>query len=139
MKVVEQIRIARPREVVWDVLADFGNLSRWARNVDHSSLVTTQHRGVGAARRIQMGRVVLIERVVEWETGASLAYAVEGLPIVRGVVNGWTLETAGGTTKVSLTSRIDSNPVVGWVVGRVLSRDLRKLLDGLKSYVEENV
>ena len=136
MKVTERIRIGRPPGRVWDVLADFGQLSRWARNVDHSSLVTTQREGVGAARRVQVGRVVLIERVVTWEPNASLAYALEGLPVVRGVVNAWTLEDDGGATKVSLSSRIDANPVVGWVMGRVLARDLRKLLAGLKSYAE---
>ncbi len=137
MNVVEKTRIARSPERIWAVLADFGRLSRWAPNVDHSSLLTEQSEGVGAVRRVQLGRNALLERIIEWQAGSGLAYAIEGLPpVVHRVVNAWRLEDAGGTTDVSLTSRIDANPVLGWVVGRVLARESRKLLGGLKAHVE---
>ena len=38
--VVESIEIARPRDAVWAALADFGAISTWAPNVDHSCLTT---------------------------------------------------------------------------------------------------
>ena len=83
MKVVESLRIDRPPAKVWEVLADFGALDQWAGRVDHSSLVTTQRSGLGAVRRVQVGRITLLERIVEWEPRVRIGYDIEGLPIVR--------------------------------------------------------
>ena len=136
MNVVRETNIAQPVDRVWSVLADFGKISRWADNVDHSSLATEQEDGIGAVRRVQVGRTALLETIVEWEPGSGLAYSIDGLPIVREVVNAWKLEDVGGTTRVSLASRIDSNPLVGWIISRVLARESRNLLAGLTAYVE---
>jgi len=137
VNVVEQTRVAASPERVWAALADFGHISRWADNVDHSTLLTDRRDGVGAVRRVQLGRNALLETIVEWEPGSGLAYSVEGLPpVVRGVVNAWSLEDAGGATVVRLTARIDANPLVGLVVGRVMGRELRRLVTGLKAHVE---
>ena len=103
--------IACAPEAVWAVLADFGGISRWAPNVDHSCLTTEQPEGVGTVRRVQVGRNALLERVVEWEPGRRLAYEIEGLPaVVRSVTNTWELEGSGGATTVTLTSQIDTGP-----------------------------
>ena len=56
VEVVESMTVERPVSVVWDVLADFDAISRWAPNVDHSCLTTNAADGVGATRRIQTGR-----------------------------------------------------------------------------------
>ncbi len=46
---------ARPDEI-WDVLADFGSISSWAPNVDHSCILFAGPDGgaVGTARRVQV-------------------------------------------------------------------------------------
>lgn len=136
MKVVETKRIVATPEEIWAVLEDYGDIARWASNVDHSTLVTEQRDGVGAVRRVQLGPLALLERIVEWRPGSGLAYAVEGVPIVGDLVNAWRLEDFGTATTVTLTSRADLNPILGLVVGRVLARDLRRLLTGLKAHVE---
>ncbi|NIR40417.1 MAG: SRPBCC family protein [Actinobacteria bacterium] len=141
-EIAEKTSIARSPEQVWAALADFGGISRWAPNVDHSCLTTGQHEGVGSVRRVQVGRNALLERVVEWEPGLHLGYRIEGLPpVVRSAVNTWRITGSGEATTVTLTSRIDAGPrppqqVVARVFGRVLARSSRQMLAGLKAHVE---
>ncbi len=141
--VVEQLSFSRSPDVVWAALADFGGISRWAPNVDHSCLTTEQRDGIGAVRRVQVGRNALLERVVEWDPGHQLSYAIEGMPaVVRSVTNTWRLEGSGGSTRVTLSSRVDVGPrppqqVIARVVGRVLAKASREMLAGLKHHLEE--
>ena len=100
---------AAPASRVWAVLADYFALASWSSTVDHSSPMTATPAGPGASRRIQMGGTVLLENVVEWEPGTSLAYEIVGLPpVVRRVENRWTLESVDGQTVVTLTGTIVS-------------------------------
>jgi len=142
-EIVERITIVRPSEEVWAALADFGGISGWAPGVDHSCLTTEGGEGVGTQRRVQVGRNAFLERVVEWEPGRRLAYLIEGLPpVVRSVTNSWELDGSGGSTTVTLASRIDTGPrppqqAIARVVGRVLGKASREMLAGLKTHVEE--
>lgn len=135
--------IARLPEDIWAVLADFGGISRWAPNVDHSCLATSQREGAGTVRRVQVGRNALLERVVEWEPGERLAYAIEGLPpVVRAAVNTWSLEADSGATRVTLRTRVDTGPrppqhLVARAIGRVMGKASVQMLAGLKAHLEE--
>jgi len=141
-EIVEESSIARSPAAVWAALADFGDISRWAPNVEHSCLTTGQAEGAGAVRRVQVGRNALLERVVEWEPGHRLSYAIEGMPpVVRSVTNTWQLDGSDGSTAVTLTTRIDTGPrppqqVVARVFGRVLAKASREMLTGLKTSLE---
>jgi carbon monoxide dehydrogenase subunit G len=136
--------IAAPPQTIWDVLADFGSLSEWADGADHSSILNQGPGGdaVGTARRVQLGRITLVERLVEFDVPAALAYTIEGLPRrLRHVVNRWTLLPAGEATVVTLTSRVEigDNPVARaaeWVVLRVMARQSDSMLDGLARRTE---
>lgn len=129
-------RVDRPADEVWAALADFGGIARWAPNVSHSCLTGQQVEGVGTERRVQVGRDALIERVTEWAPGERLAYTVEGLPpIVRSLVNAWTLEEHGSSTTVTLTSRV-SGPLAGRLLAPVLRRSSRHMLAGLERHLE---
>lgn len=142
-EIVEEVSIAQSPDVVWSTLADFGAISRWAPNVDHSCLTTDQADGVGASRRVQVGRNVLLERIVLWEPDSRLAYELDGLPsVVRSATNTWQLAPTGAATIVRLTSDIDagSRPpqlLVARVLGRVLGKMSRQMLAGLKTHLEE--
>ena len=97
-----------PVETVWATLAAFDRLSTWSPEVDHSTYLTEQREGVGSARRVQVGRTVLVERITEWDPPRALAYALEGLPpVVGGATNRWTLRAEGDRTFVTLTSTVD--------------------------------
>jgi Polyketide cyclase / dehydrase and lipid transport len=100
---------ARPQQI-WDVLADFGSISSWADNVDHSCILFSGTDGapVGTARRVQVKRDALVERIIEFDPPRALAYDIEGLPAFFGrVANRWTLAAATpGSTVVTLTSTV---------------------------------
>ncbi len=107
--------IARSRTIAvgprhaWDVLADFGSISSWAGNIDHSCILNRGSGAVGTTRRVQIGRNTLVERITEFDPTWALAYDVEGLPkLLRRFTNRWTLRAAqGGTTVVTLTSTVE--------------------------------
>jgi uncharacterized protein YndB with AHSA1/START domain len=130
-----------PPEAVWAVLAAFDRLSHWAADVDHSSYLTEQTEGVGAARRVQVGRLVLVERIVEWDPPHALAYELEGLPpVVGGAVNRWTLRPDGDGTAVTLTATVDPGPrPPGRLVAPLLARRLAKANEGLLAGLTEEV
>jgi carbon monoxide dehydrogenase subunit G len=123
---------ATPAEV-WEVLARFDRLSSWAPDVDHSSYLTGQTEGVGTARRVQVGRMVLVERVTEWEPGDALAYDLEGLPpVVGGATNRWVLRHDGSGTDVTLSATVDPGvKPVGRLAARIVERRLARANDGL--------
>jgi hypothetical protein len=99
---------AEPKEV-WDVLADFGSISSWADNVDHSCILNHDGESVGTTRRLQIGRNALVERITEFDPTWALAYDVEGLPKrLRRFTNRWTLRRVqDGKTVVTLTSTVE--------------------------------
>jgi uncharacterized protein YndB with AHSA1/START domain len=136
--------IAAPPPAVWDLLADFGALSSWAANVDHSCLLEhgAEGAGVGTSRRVQVGRDALVERITEFTAPTALAYNIEGLPRrLRRVQNRWTLTSAGGACDVTLTSTVEiaANPVAGVAekaMCRFLARQSDAMLAGLAARVE---
>ncbi len=135
--------VPAPREAVWDALAAFDRIVDWAPQVTHSAATTEAVEGVGAARRVQVGRQVLIETVTTWDPPATLAYRIDGLPpIVAGATNRWNLATARGGTLVSLTSLIDDGGTrrgraASRVVGRVMAKASDGMLDGIAAYLAD--
>ena len=129
---------------MWDVLAAFGDLARWAPNVDHSCLLTAQAEGVGTARRVQAGRATLVETVTVWEPGASLAYLITGLPrVIRSVTNTWHLRPAGEGTSVTLTTAVDAGRrppqrLAAAIVARKLGGESDRMLAGLATSTATN-
>ncbi len=124
-------------ERLWGVLADFGAISAWAPNVDHSCLLTEETTGVGTTRRIQAGRITLLETITRWDPGLSLAYTIEGLPTVQLVKNEWQLDPVAAGTLVSLITRIEPGPKpIHKLVAKALSLKLigasKQLLSGLE-------
>jgi hypothetical protein len=129
--------ITADREAVWETLARFEDLSHWGRGVAHSSLLTRQATGLGAIRRVQVGRNALREQVILWEPASRLGYTVTGLPpLVRRVSSTWTLVTEAGGTRVTLASDVDTagGPLVSRLVARRLAKAGEQLLAGLSDH-----
>ncbi|MET0883887.1 MAG: SRPBCC family protein, partial [Acidimicrobiales bacterium] len=101
--------------------------------VGHSTYLTEQTEGVGSARRVQVGRTVLVERITEWDPPRALTYALEGLPpVVGGATNHWTLRPDGDRTFVTLTSTVDPGAKpVGRLAAPLVARRLAKASDGM--------
>jgi len=134
---------AEPKEV-WDVLADFGSISSWADNVDHSCILNHGSEPVGTTRRVQIGRNTLVERITEFDPTWALAYDVEGLPKrLHRFHNRWTLRRVqNGNTVVTLTSTVEigSGPMqklAERAICRVLVRQSGVLLTGLATRSEK--
>ncbi|TAM72186.1 SRPBCC family protein [Mycobacterium sp.] len=140
--------IAASADDIWNVLADFGSISSWSGNVDHSCVLHSGPGGgpVGTARRVQVKRDALVERITEFDPGRTLAYDIEGLPRrLRRVTNRWTLPPAGAesahTTPVTLTSTVEigsraTHALAERVVCRFLARQSDALLAGLANRLE---
>lgn len=134
---------ADPKEV-WDVLADFGSISSWADNIDHSCILNHGSEPVGTTRRVQIGRNALVERITEFDTARVLTYDVEGLPKrLRRFTNRWSLQpTHDGKTVVTLTSTVEigSGPIqklAERMVCRVHVRQSDVMLAGLANRLEK--
>jgi uncharacterized protein YndB with AHSA1/START domain len=101
---------ACPQET-WDLLADFGSISSWAGNVDHSCILFHGANGgpLGTARRVQVKRDALVERIIEFDPPHAVAYEIDGLPRrLRRVTNRWALQPAAAdSTVVTLTSTVE--------------------------------
>jgi carbon monoxide dehydrogenase subunit G len=134
--------VAAPPQAIWDVLADFGAISAWADNVDHSCLLSpeTQDVDVSTTRRVQVGRNTLVERITDFAPPSTLAYDVEGFPRWLRVNNRWTLTPSASATAVTLISTVKVagplGPIVEGVVARVSAKMLDQLLAGLTRKVE---
>ena len=125
--------VAAEPQAVWDVLADFGAISAWADNVDHSCLLEHGADGlqVGTSRRVQVRRDTLVERITEVDPPTTLGYGIEGLPRRLRVGNRWSLApVATGHTEVAVTTTVDlgTNPLAT-LVERALCRFLAKQSD----------
>jgi hypothetical protein len=133
---------------VWDVLADFDRLAVWAPNADHTCWLDDPRDAgemVGRARRVQAGRVVLVETITVWEPPARLAYDIGGLPaVVKSAVNEWRLRVDPSDperTVVTLATQVDCGPrppqrLVARIVGRRLAGASDVMLDGLAAHLD---
>jgi Polyketide cyclase / dehydrase and lipid transport len=129
--------IGSPSHNLWQVLGAFGDISSWASNVDHSCMLTEGPIGVGSSRRIQAGRITLVETITRWDPGHGLAYTIEGLPTMRLVKNEWQLATVDGGTMVTLITQIEPGPkpahkLVAKVLGRKMAGASKQMLTGLE-------
>jgi ribosome-associated toxin RatA of RatAB toxin-antitoxin module len=137
--------VAAAPNAVWDVLADFGSISSWADNIDHSCILNHGDKPIGTTRRVQIGRNALVEQITEFEATRALGYDVEGLPKrLRRFSNRWSLRPADdGTTIVTLTSTVEigSGPLqklAERVVCRVQVRQSDLMLAGLANRLEKS-
>jgi hypothetical protein len=136
--------IAADPQCVWDVLADFGSISSWADNIDHSCILNQGAEPIGTTRRVQLGRNALVETITEFEPTRALAYDVDGLPKrVRRFNNRWILRPAADDgTVVTLTSTVEigSGPMhklAERAVCRVQVRQSDVMLAGLANRLEK--
>jgi carbon monoxide dehydrogenase subunit G len=135
------VSVAAPVEVVWELLADFADISSWASNVSQSSLLTTTALGLGAVRRVQVGRAALRETVVRWDPGQALAYDIAGLPaVVTAARNTWTLERDGTGTAVTLTGDVETRggPLVARLVARQVGKACDELVQSLAAHLRRH-
>lgn len=136
--------IAAQPQAVWEILSDFGGISSWASNVDHSCVLEHGPEGtlIGTSRRVQIGRNTLVERITEFSPTQILGYDVEGLPRgLRRVHARWQLLEAGSNTQVTLASTIELGPnplqeFAAKAICRAMARKSEVILAGLTQRME---
>lgn len=142
-KLTIQVKINAPAEKVWEVVADFGSVSKWAPNVTNSYSTTEANGGVGAGRHCDVvGFGAIEEEIVEWKESRSLTYEVENVGPMKSVRNKCSVRGEGNRTVVTFT--IDYQMKFGplgalldkLVAGRQLGKAAALGLAGLKHYLE---
>jgi Polyketide cyclase / dehydrase and lipid transport len=138
--------LAADPQSVWDVLADFGSISAWADNIDHSCILNQGDEPLGTTRRVQIGRNALVETITEFDPTWALTYDVDGLPKrVRRFTNRWSLRrVANGGTAVTLTSTVEigsgaMHKLAERAVCRIQTRQSDIMLAGLAHRLEKPV
>ncbi len=133
------------QDKVWEVLADFGAVSRWAPTITDSAIVGDANEGVGAVRtctHVKMG--ALEETIVSWTEGEAYSYDVTaGLPFpMKALRNHWSMGERGARTEVTLHMEFSTKvgPLGSLMELMMMKRMMRKEMDlalaGLKYHIE---
>ena len=144
--------VAAAPQALWEVLADFGSISSWAGNVDHSCVLEHGADGspLGMSRRVQVGRNALVERITAFtppgsDESSALGYDIEGLPRrLRRLANRWDVRPADdGRTEVTVTSTVEIGEnllarAAENVVCRAMAKQSDAMLTGLANEVEDS-
>ncbi len=141
-KLTHQVTINAPVDKVWEVLADFGAIDKWAPPVSKSYSTTEANGGVGAGRHCDTSFGALKEQIVEWEEGRS--FTIDGKTILpmKYARNGFSVSPAGDGTVATawIDFQMKFGPVGALLDKLVLRRQFRKVLTqglaGLKYHVE---
>ena len=140
--VTRKINVSCSLAEAWEVLSDFGEISIWARNVNHSCLLSHRQAGMGATRRIQTRNSSVTEHVTRWEELRRISYEIRGLPpVFKQVLNTWSLEPSEIGVQLSLTIEIipirrPVTPIAG-LACLAFGRINTGMLKDLKGFIED--
>lgn len=102
--------VAAPPTSVWEVLADYPNISDWSPGVLNSYAIGDQLDGVGAKRQTELapdGSMRMRETITEWVTGQRMVIAIDEIeqqPITSATM---TFALADGDESTLLTMSYD--------------------------------
>lgn len=120
-------------QAVWDVLADFPNISQWNSGVK-TSHATGPVEGVGAMRHCELAPLGSLEEVVSaWEERSKMTVEIEAsrLPLKRGEVTfDFSSEDDTATTVVVTYNYTSKFPLFDPFLGRTMDKQLASGFDG---------
>ena len=130
-------RINAPKQRVWEVLAEIGDIHKWNPGVSHSYATSDYKQGEGATRHCDLHnpRGYLEERAFDWREGDGFKIDIyaSSYPLKRNVVQ-FSLREQDGGTVVSLSPDYDLQyGVLGALADRLFIR--RKLVEGMRGLV----
>ncbi|MBV7327256.1 SRPBCC family protein [Chloroflexi bacterium TSY] len=142
-----EVWIDAPKEKVWDIVADFGNISLWNPNVPNSYLTSDQTTGEGTTRHcdLSLSGVTVEERILEWNDGESMTieiYDGTKTPPWKSAQATFTLkEKDGGTHVVGAFSFEMKYGPIGKLMSKFMiepqfGKAWQQLFAGLKHHVE---
>lgn len=141
-----EVLINAPKEKVWEILADFGNIAKFNLNLRSSHSTSKANGGIGATRHCDLAPMGSIEeRIVDWVEGVGYSvdiYDGKGTPPFKTAIAHIKMSEAGKQTRVTMEMdySIKFGPV-GAAMDRIMIRSqfakaLPRLLQGLKIYAE---
>lgn len=141
----ESVKISRPHQAVWDLLADFGGVASWAPYMKSSRLIGDVRSGTGMRRSMRHAWGFRFEEsVTDWTEGEGFSFDVFRAPFpMRDVKESWRIEHENGLSTVS--TRVTYNMYLGplgkaidWALVRfIVKREMRAGLRGLKQHSEQ--
>lgn len=147
LQINTSIEIDAPAIDVWRKLAKLDDVQNWVEGVEKSYYSSEQTEGVGAARTCEVrGFGTLQKKIVQWEDGQSLTYAVEGMPsVVRTAQSAWQVQAITPfQTRVSIQSSVETNyGLFGALMAKTMMKPrMTRLLEGaltsFKDFVEHS-
>ncbi len=144
--ITRRVSINAPKQKVWEVLTDFGNVQSLSPNIVKSYLTSEQKNGVGAMRHCDfasMGAQVE-ERIVEWNEGESFKidiYESKNMPMITGMEAVFKLSEKEGETVVTGTFEYGMTNVLGGLLNSIAMKKMNQkawvtFMAGLKYHIE---
>lgn len=140
----EHVKITAAPQLVWEALADFGDVAAWAPYMRISHLVGEKEKGVGTRRAMQHEFGFRFEEcVTQWDENEGYAFDVLKAPWpMTNVKETWRTGKDNGfstvTTRVTYDMKLGPlGALADWLLVRfIVRREMRSGLRGLKEYVE---
>lgn len=128
-------KIDAPRQVIWDILADFANVADWNEGVKESHSTSDAANGVGATRHCDLGPGGELEETIrQWEPNEHMAISIDSAtkaPIKGGLGTFVLTGDDAGPTLVAL--KFEYTPKfgpIGNLLGKMLDKQFTKSFHG---------
>lgn len=144
--------INAPKEKVWAILADFGNIAAFAPNLRSSHSTSAENSGVGATRHCDLAPMGAVEeRVLEWTEGSEMSemlvaiYSGERMPPLdfdhtTAHLSVEALSANRSRVTMTFSYRVKGGPLGALMNQFTIKSQFRKVipnvLKGLKHYAE---
>ena len=138
-RIASRRRIAAPTRSVWELLADFGNVSRFNPLVRESRLL--EEEGKGTVRQCDLyDGSKLVEEVVYWDDGRKFEVNIRNVPFpvkkARAFMQVESDGNGGSIASMGVSYRTRGGPLA-WLMGALLLQPLmrirfRRVLAGLE-------
>ena len=130
-KVAGEVLIDATAEKVWEILADFGGIYKWAPGIVSSYSTSENNGGAGASRHCDIAGFGGIEEyVTEWTDGKSIKYKATSVgPIAESFAH-WFVTPQGDKALVHAEFEYDMRfGLLGALMNKLLIR--RKMKQGM--------
>ncbi|MCZ6725563.1 MAG: SRPBCC family protein [Thaumarchaeota archaeon] len=138
-KISQQVRINVPKNKVWEILADFGSVSKWGPIVNQSALISSSKQGVGTERSCDIQQVGSVtEKAIEWDEGNGYTFELKGVESIKSMITKFSLSAEGDQTIITADTEFESAGGEAEQKGleHMVQGSLKLIVQGLKQYAE---
>jgi len=143
----KEILINAPKEKVWSVVSDYGNVYLTSPNVAKSFITSDKKSGVGATRHCDFvggGNVAVEEVITNWKDGESLTIDItefKNFPMIKSLEGDFSVKSQGSQTLLSGIVTYEMLNFFGKIMNvlmmkRTLNKNWANFLAGIKYNVE---